>query len=86
MRKKITALLLTVMFIVSSLPVSVLADYGGNGTGGGNAGNIGAGQFSYDMTGYRMYLASKETGERVSDIVDWCVTNPITSGGICNRH
>lgn len=80
MRKKITALLLTVMFIVSSLPVSVLADYGGNGTGGGNAGNIGAGQFSYDMTGYRMYLASKETGERVSDIVDWCVTNPITSG------
>ena len=83
MKRKLTAFLLAVIMIVSSVPFTAFADTsaGGNGTGGGLAGGItGSGTFSESQTGYRMYLASGKTGQRVSNIVDFCYTAPVTSG------
>ena len=83
MKRKLTAFLLAVIMIVSSVPFTAFADTsaGGNGTGGGLAGGInGSGTFSESQTGYRMYLASGKTGQRVSNIIDFCFTEPVTGG------
>ena len=79
MFKRLTALLLMVMVVVSSIPLTASAvganvDINASGTGNSTTGNgSGGGSMSYDKTGYRFYLATSD-GKRVSRVVDLIYT------------
>ncbi len=83
MRNKVIALMLVVVMIIGMVPVVAYADSGvdDNADTGGIAGGLKSGNMVETQTGYRMYLADRNTGNQVSNVLDIVFGNNYPKSG-----